>query len=165
MKRLDQFLVLCGKDEFLRDAKLAVVLTEVRRKDYVQALYFCAGRTIEEIVSELDHRDADQKTREVMALAMQEIFGDAASKEERAPGRIITHALPYTGPHCLGVAAHFRVKRGERVLPDEMTPWEKVGELAKKAGLVWGGAWKMRDMEHLELPKQFWPKPELPEAA
>ena len=100
-----------------------------------------------------------------MQLAIEEIFGQAALPEDRAPGRIITNALPCTGPHCLGVAFHFRIKHGAHVLNDEATPWEFIGRIVKKHGLVWGGDWTMRDMEHVELPKAQWPKPEPIQAA
>jgi hypothetical protein len=165
MAALEKFRDACAKNEFLTSAGLTVVVTEIRRPDIVQARYFCHGRTVDEIAADLDHRETDQNTRALMGLAIQETFGAEAMPEDRAPGRIITNALPYAGPHCLGVAMHFRVKKGRRILPDDQTPWEHVGKIAKSCGFVWGGNWKMRDMEHLELPRQFWPKPALPEAA
>lgn len=164
MQAKDKFEQACSADSFLKDAGLAVVITEIRRTDYQQSLDYCSGRTVDEIAAELDHHQADQNTRALMQLAIQEVFG-SATPEDRAPGRITTNAFPYSGPHCLGVAAHFRVKRGRRILPDDQTPWEHVGALAKKCGLVWGGAWKMRDMEHIELPRELWPKPEIAKAA
>jgi hypothetical protein len=165
MKQLKSFETVCAGDAFLKDAGLAVVITEIRRRDYDQALDYCSGRTVDEIAADLDHHQADQNTRALIGIAIQEVFGAGALPEDRAPGRIVTNAFPYSGPHCLGVAAHFRVKRGRRVLPDDQTPWEHVGALAKKCGFVWGGTWKMRDMEHIELPKALWPQPEQPQAA
>lgn len=166
MQFLELFEKACAADEFLKTAGLAVVLTEIRRDDYLQAVYFCQGRTVSEIDEELNRAEADANTCALMDLAIEETFGSKEPDPDlRAPGRIITHALPYTGPHCLGVAAHFRVKKGKRILPDDQTPWEHVGALAKKCGFVWGGSWKMRDMEHLELPRALWPGPELPVAA
>lgn len=154
-RKLAAFLLACGGDPDLQRLGCTVVLTEGRRTNIRQAHYFCQGRTPSEIAAELDHKQASQEIRAVMAEAIQIVFGSNAMPEDRAPGRIITHALPYTGPHCEGRAAHFRVKQGPRVLSDAETPWEIVGAIAKRCGLVWGGDWKW-DYEHLEVPR---PKP------
>ena len=31
--------------------------------------------------------------------------------------------------------------------------WIRLGEIAEKLGLVWGGRWKKRDLGHFELPR------------
>ncbi|WP_447978101.1 hypothetical protein [Candidatus Nitrospira bockiana] len=163
--KVTRLLHCCAEHSQLGKAGLSVVITEGRRDDLTQARYFCQGRTPSEIAAELDAVDADQRTREMMFRAIAEIFGLNALPEMRAPGRIITHALPYSGPHCLGVAVHFVIKRGPRVLYPE-APWEIVGGIAQsRIGLVWGGAWKMRDLAHLELHRTRWPKPTTQEAA
>lgn len=35
---------------------------------------------------------------------------------------------------------------------DAKRPWALYGLMAQTLGLVWGGAWKMRDLPHVELP-------------
>lgn len=37
---------------------------------------------------------------------------------------------------------------------DSTQPWEIAGAMAQRLGVTWGGAWKMRDLGHLEL--QVW---------
>jgi hypothetical protein len=161
---LMRMLTRCAGHSQLGKAGLTVVITEGRRLDIVQAKYFCQGRTPSEIAAELDAHTADQRCRQMMALAIGEVFGQAASPETRAPGRIVTHALPFTGPHCLGVAAHFGIRQGARMLyPD--APWGAVGQIAQQLGLTWGGTWKMRDVAHVELHRSLWPKPANQEAA
>lgn len=152
------FVAACWDDPALKSQAYVVVITEARRLDIDQARYFCHGRTPAEILAWLDHVQAEQTQRDMLSLAMQEFFGAAWAEhlDVRATGRIITTALPFTGPHCLGVAFHARVKHGERVLPDQETPWETLGKISRRTGLVWGGDWRMRDLEHHELPKP-WP--------
>jgi hypothetical protein len=162
--KLREFVSGCAEYPDLTDP-WQVVITEGRRLDYVQAKYFCQGRTPSEIAAELDHHHADQKTRELMQLAINEVFGETVTPETRAPGRIITNAFPYSGPHCLGAAFHARVKHGARMLTDQETPWDRLGRVGHSAGLVWGGDWKMRDEEHFELPRALWPGQEPPKAA
>lgn len=156
-KKLRDFVSACMVDPSLQSFDYRVVITEARRLDIDQARFFCHGRTAPEILAWLDHVKADDNQRGTMALAMEEIFGHEPAPDLRGPGRIITNALPYTGPHCLGVAFHARVKHGEKILTDHDTPWETLGKISRRCGLVWGGDWHMRDMEHHELPKALWP--------
>ena len=152
-----RLLAKCAAHPDLGKAGLTVVLTEGRRDDLTQARYFCQGRTVSEIAADLDAHQADERQRAAMQQAIREIYPPEATPEWRAPGRIITHALPCTGPHCLGVAMHFGIKRGARMLyPD--APWELVGRIATDLLLVWGGHWRMRDLAHLELHRP-WPVP------
>lgn len=37
---------------------------------------------------------------------------------------------------------------------DTRLPWTLYGEAVRVVGLVWGGAWKLRDLPHAELPKE-----------
>lgn len=159
--KLREFVAACAEDSRLKAEGHQLIITEGRRADIVQARYFCQGRTPSEIAAALDRKGADQIQRGFMQLAIEEIFGAAALPEDRAPGRIITNALPCTGPHCLAVAFHARLKHGAHVLDDGETPWRTLGEIGKKCGLVWGGEFKFAfDGEHYELPKALWPKPE-----
>ena len=160
--KLREFVAACADDPSLTSFGYQVVITEGRRRNIVQARYFCHGRTPKEIQAWLDHVKADGNQIETIKLALGEFLGLDwdEEKDPRVPGRIITNALPYTGPHCLGVAFHARVKLGERVLMDADTPWQTLGKISRRCGLVWGGDWHLRDLEHHELPKALWPKPE-----
>lgn len=31
--------------------------------------------------------------------------------------------------------------------------WAKVGEIGESVGLIWGGRWKVKDLDHFEMPK------------
>lgn len=149
-----RLLFKCEQHPEIGRAGLTVVITEGKRDNLLQARYFCQGRTVSEIAADLDFHQADPRTRAVMHQAILDIYPKDATPEWRAPGRIITKALPFTGPHCLGVAIHFGIKRGERMLyPD--APWHLVGKVAKDLLLVWGGDWPMRDMAHLEMHKPW----------
>ena len=149
-----RLMVKCERHPDLGGAGLTVVITEGKRDNLVQARYFCQGRTVSEIAAELDARQSEQRTREMLQQAIRGIYPPEATPEWRAPGRIITNALPYSGPHCLGVAVHFGIKRGARMLyPD--APWEIVGRIAKDLLFIWGGNWKMRDLAHLEMYKPW----------
>lgn len=149
-----RLLVKCEQHPEIGRAGLTVVITEGRRDNLVQARYFCQGRTVSEIAADLDLHQADQRTRLIMQQAIAELYPPEATPEWRASGRIVTHALPFTGPHCLGVAVHFGIKRGARMLyPD--APWDLVGKIARDLYFVWGGDWKMRDLAHLELHKPW----------
>lgn len=151
----ERLLAKCVRHPDLGGAGLTVVVTEGKRDNLMQARYFCQGRTVSEIAADLDHHEADQRQRAVMQQAIQEIYPPNETPEWRAPGRIVTNALPFTGPHCLGVAIHFGIKRGARMLyPD--APWGLVGRLAVSEVLfVWGGDWKSRDLAHLEMHKPW----------
>ncbi len=153
-----QLLHRCSGYPDLTKDGLSIICTEARRPDLIQARYFIQGRTPSEIAAELDHHEATPDQRALISQALREVWPDLTKilPEERVPGRIVTYALPFTGPHCLGVALHFGIKKGARLLyPD--APWATVGQLATRIGLVWGGNWPMRDMAHLELMKPWRP--------
>jgi peptidoglycan L-alanyl-D-glutamate endopeptidase CwlK len=79
------------------------------------------------------------------------------------PGDIVTNANVAQSAHCLAImrvpvaaAADYVVKIGGKpcgsasVADFEM--WQCFGELARRAGLVWGGDWKtIKDYRHVEL--------------
>jgi peptidoglycan LD-endopeptidase CwlK len=73
-----------------------------------------------------------------------------------ALGSQVTRAGAYRSYHQYGLAADVAFRRDGRVVIRETDPWvmrgyEHYGELAAAAGLVWGGAWSLRDFGHVEL--------------
>lgn len=69
-------------------------------------------------------------------------------------GNIVTAAKGGESPHCFGLAVDFAFD----VLPDvpKLQPgWQPqqylvLGEEALRAGLAWGGTWKVRDAPHVQ---------------
>ncbi|WP_047194392.1 M15 family metallopeptidase [Caldimonas brevitalea] len=71
-------------------------------------------------------------------------------------GTHVTHAGPYQSYHQFGLAADCAFYRNGKLVISERDPWamrgyELYGEVAASLGLTWGGAWKMRDLGHVEL--------------
>lgn len=71
------------------------------------------------------------------------------------PGSIVTNARgsSYSSQHQWGIAADFYRADGKGAYNESGDYFKKVGELAKKLGLGWGGDWKsIVDKPHLYLP-------------
>lgn len=71
-------------------------------------------------------------------------------------GPQVTRAGPFESYHQHGLAADNAFMRDGRVVISERDPWamrgyELYGEVARSAGLAWGGGWSMKDYGHVEL--------------
>lgn len=87
----------------------------------------------------------------------------------RSPGRqdaladssvLVTNARAYQSKHQFGLALDAAPVRDGRLVISENDPWalaayRALGEEAEKAGLVWGGRWKLRDYGHIEVAGQI----------
>lgn len=78
--------------------------------------------------------------------------------ELAAKGSSVTNAGAYQSYHQYGLAADCAFYRDGKLVITEKDPWamrgyQLYGEVAKAAGLVWGGSWKMMDLGHVELHK------------
>lgn len=75
--------------------------------------------------------------------------------ELRREGRA-TRAGAWQSCHQYGLAVDSAPMRGGRLQWDMEDPWTRrayhlYGELAREAGLAWGGDWRMRDYVHVEM--------------
>ncbi len=74
-----------------------------------------------------------------------------------AMGSHVTQAGAYASYHQYGLAADCAFLRDGRIVISEQDPWaakayERYGEVAAAAGLVWGGGWRtIKDLGHVEL--------------
>lgn len=74
-------------------------------------------------------------------------------------GTHVTNAGSYKSYHQFGLAADSAFIRNGKIVISEKDPWamrgyELYGKVAKSAGLVWGGDWRMMDFGHVELRKK-----------
>ncbi len=66
-----------------------------------------------------------------------------------APGRRVTNAKPGDSWHNYGLAIDVVAVRGTKALWNG--PWEQIGMLGERHGLIWGGRFtKLRDRPHFE---------------
>lgn len=61
-------------------------------------------------------------------------------------GLIVTYKKGGESPHNFGLAVDFLF-----IHEKWRGPWSTLGREAKKLGLVWGGDFKFRDLDHVEL--------------
>lgn len=74
-------------------------------------------------------------------------------------GTHVTKAGSYKSYHQFGLAADSAFIRNGKIVITEKDPWamrgyQLYGKVAKSAGLVWGGDWRMKDLGHVELRKK-----------
>lgn len=74
-------------------------------------------------------------------------------------GSHVTNAGSYKSYHQFGLAADSAFIRNGKIVITEKDPWamqgyKLYGKVAKSAGLVWGGDWRMMDLGHVELRKK-----------
>lgn len=70
------------------------------------------------------------------------------AKGRTAPGQKVTYKKGGESPHNYGLAVDWLfVKEGWG------GPWKLLGGEAEKLGLVWGGRWTLKDLDHTEYPK------------
>lgn len=74
-------------------------------------------------------------------------------------GSHVTKAGSYKSYHQFGLAADSAFIRNGKIVISEKDPWamqgyKLYGKVAKSAGLVWGGDWRMMDLGHVELRKK-----------
>jgi peptidoglycan L-alanyl-D-glutamate endopeptidase CwlK len=69
-----------------------------------------------------------------------------------APGQVVTNAKPGSSWHNFGLAFDVAVVvNGKPTWPSDQTLWDKIGELGKAQGLVWGGDFQsFKDMPHFQ---------------
>lgn len=81
----------------------------------------------------------------------------ARQNQLAARGRHVTRATAGRSWHQYGLAADSAFMRDGRLVISERDPWamrgyQLYGEVAKEAGLVWGGDWRsIKDLMHVEL--------------
>ncbi|MDN5801566.1 M15 family metallopeptidase [Psychrobacter sp. AOP22-C1-22] len=74
-------------------------------------------------------------------------------------GSHVTKAGSYKSYHQFGLAGDSAFIRNGKIVISEKDPWamrgyKLYGKVAKSAGLVWGGDWRMMDLGHVELRKK-----------
>nr|WP_317200890.1 M15 family metallopeptidase [uncultured Psychrobacter sp.] len=74
-------------------------------------------------------------------------------------GAHVTNAGAYKSYHQFGLAGDSAFIRNGKIVITEKDPWamqgyKLYGKVAKSAGLVWGGDWRMMDLGHVELRKK-----------
>ena len=74
-------------------------------------------------------------------------------------GSHVTKAGSYKSYHQFGLAADTAFIKNGKIIISEKDPWamrgyQLYGKVAKSAGLVWGGDWRMQDLGHVELRKK-----------
>ncbi|WP_217320613.1 M15 family metallopeptidase [Psychrobacter sp. DAB_AL32B] len=74
-------------------------------------------------------------------------------------GTHVTKAGSYKSYHQFGLAGDSAFIRNGKIVITEKDPWamqgyKLYGQVAKSAGLVWGGDWRMMDLGHVELRKK-----------
>ena len=74
-------------------------------------------------------------------------------------GAHVTKAGAYKSYHQFGLAGDSAFIRNGKIVITEKDPWamqgyKLYGKVAKSAGLVWGGDWRMMDLGHVELRKK-----------
>lgn len=74
-------------------------------------------------------------------------------------GSHVTNAGSYKSYHQFGLAGDSAFIKNGKIVISEKDPWamrgyKLYGKVAKSAGLVWGGDWRMMDLGHVELRKK-----------
>ncbi|MGM8909221.1 M15 family metallopeptidase [Psychrobacter sp. 1U1] len=74
-------------------------------------------------------------------------------------GTHVTKAGSYKSYHQFGLAGDSAFIKNGKIVITEKDPWAMrgyrlYGKVAKSAGLVWGGDWRMMDLGHVELRKK-----------
>ena len=74
-------------------------------------------------------------------------------------GSHVTKAGSYKSYHQFGLAGDSAFIKNGKIVITEKDPWamrgyKLYGKVAKSAGLVWGGDWRMMDLGHVELRKK-----------
>lgn len=74
-------------------------------------------------------------------------------------GKHVTGAGAYKSYHQFGLAGDSAFIRNGKIVITEKDPWamqgyQLYGKVAKSAGLVWGGDWRLMDLGHVELRKK-----------
>lgn len=74
-------------------------------------------------------------------------------------GTHVTKAGSYKSYHQFGLAGDSAFIRNGKIVITEKDPWamqgyKLYGKVAKSAGLMWGGDWRMMDLGHVELRKK-----------
>jgi peptidoglycan L-alanyl-D-glutamate endopeptidase CwlK len=78
---------------------------------------------------------------------------------ERNSKKTVIDNRALQAPHRTGLAADSAFYKDGRIVISDKTPWvkegyQKFGETAEKAGLLWGGRWKQPDYGHVELRRE-----------
>jgi peptidoglycan LD-endopeptidase CwlK len=110
--------------------------------------------------------DPDFMTRALIVFARMEARGYPLALLEgyRSPDRQdvlaashihVTNAKAFQSKHQYGLALDAAPIRNGRLVISERDPWameayQAFGEEAEKAGLTWGGRWKLKDYGHIE---------------
>lgn len=75
-------------------------------------------------------------------------------------GAHVTNARAFQSKHQYGLAIDAAPLRNGRLVITEKDPWAMdaytaLGEEAERAGLLWGGRWRLKDYGHIEAPGLF----------
>lgn len=91
---------------------------------------------------------------EGLAIMFFQGWRSAASEEANMQKGTSWVGTPYDSMHVWGAAADFAFidAHGQPYWPPADSPlWQQFGQIAHALGLVWGGDWTERDMDHVQL--------------
>lgn len=89
-------------------------------------------------------------------LVLLEGYRSPKRQDELADAAVqVTNARAYQSKHQYGLALDAAPMKDGRLIISERDPWAMeayrvLGEEAEKAGLVWGGRWRLKDFGHIE---------------
>lgn len=121
----EKWLMECKK------AGIDIAVTETCRSTFVQQAYYAQGR------KPLDEVNALRKKAGLVSI-------------QQSQNVVITWTLD--SPHLYGVALDFVPLVNGKPAWNREDLFTKVGEIAEKLGLEWGGRWKEKDMPHIQMP-------------
>ena len=111
-------------------------LTPATRSKALNFLVFCKDVGIDVILTSTFRDNASQAA----------IYAQGRT----APGKIVTWAQPGHSYHNYKLAFDFVPIVNGKAVWNDLTLWQRCGELAEKAGLEWGGRWKKKDRPHCQ---------------
>lgn len=140
--------VLLLQEEYARRfAPWCLVITSVWRSTLVQEALYAQGR----VASRMELNALREKA------GLPPIYSDEEAARIVTKSRYSRHNATPSEAVDLAVAIDPDGPQGPikpRIDWQSEGRYEAMGEIAKRLGLVWGGDWNMRDLCHVELPKE-----------
>ena len=73
-------------------------------------------------------------------------------KGRKSPGKVVTNAAAGESYHNYGLALDFvPTDPAGRPKWDDLTGFQRIGEIAEELGFQWGGRWPAKDRPHLQM--------------